>query len=220
MIFSEESSMSVFWRLALWAIAVITWTACSGVHAESLPDDIATLQHGWARAYYVLPESQKESAFTQLEAQATDLVARNPGRAEPLVWQAIVQSSHAKFAGGLHALDLIKKARDHLLDAEKIDAKALDGSVYTSLGSLYAKAPGWPLSFGDRKKAKAYLEQALAINPQGIDPNFFYGELLIDQGHIDDGKAHLEQALKAPRDPDARTPTRDAAARSASPWPS
>jgi tetratricopeptide (TPR) repeat protein len=112
-----------------------------------------------------------------------------------------VQSSHAKSAGGLSALDLIKKARDHLLDAEKIDGNALDGSIYTSLGSLYAKAPGWPLSFGDRKKAKTYLEQALAINPAGIDPNFFYGELLIAQGHVDDGKAHLEKALQAPARP-------------------
>ena len=58
----------------------------------------------------------------------------------------------------------------------------LDGSIYTSLGSLYAKAPGWPLSFGDRKKAKAYLEQALTINPDGIDPNFFYGDYLFRKG--------------------------------------
>ena len=193
--------MTVFWRLALWATAVIAWTVCSGVRAESLPDGIASLQHGWARAYYVLPEAQKEAAFVQLEAQAEALVAGNPGRAEPLVWQAIVQSSHAKFAGGLSALSLIKTARDHLLDAEKIDAKALDGSIYTSLGSLYAKAPGWPISFGDRKKAKSYLEQALTINPDGIDPNYFYGELLIAQGSVGAGRSHLEKALQAPARP-------------------
>lgn len=193
--------MSVFWRLFLWATAVIAWTLCSGVRAGALPDDISALQHGWARAYYSLPDAQKKPAFAQLEAQAAEVVAGNPGRAEPLVWQAIVQSSYAKFAGGLTALDLIKKARDHLLDAEKIDPKALDGSIYTSLGSLYAKAPGWPLSFGDRKKAKGYLEQALAINPEGIDPNFFYGELLIAQGQVDAGKARLEKALQAPPRP-------------------
>jgi hypothetical protein len=84
--FFEDSSMSVFWRLGLWATAVIAWTVCSGVRAASLPEDITALQHGWARTYYTLPESQKEAAFTQLEAQAADAVARNPGRAEPLVW--------------------------------------------------------------------------------------------------------------------------------------
>jgi tetratricopeptide (TPR) repeat protein len=190
--------MDVFWRLALWAISVIAWTVCGGVRAEALPDDIALLQHGWANAYYAVPKPQKASAFERLETQAAEAVARHPDRAEPLVWLAIIESSHAKFAGGLTALDLIKHARDHLQHAEKIDAKVLDGSVYTSLGSLYAKAPGWPLSFGDRKKAKAYLEQALAINPDGIDPNFFYGELLVAQGQVDAGRSHLEKALQAP----------------------
>lgn len=189
--------MTVIRRLALWATAVAAWTLSGGVHAQSLPDDIALLQHGWASAYYTVPEAQKNATFERLETQAAEAVARHPGRAEPLVWQAIVQSSHAKFAGGLTALDLIKKARDHLQDAEKIDAKVLDGSVYTSLGSLYAKAPGWPLSFGDRKKAKAYLEQALAINPDGIDPNFFYGELLLAQGQVEAGRSRLEKALQA-----------------------
>ena len=33
---------------------------------------------------------------------------------------------------------MIKAARKRLLEAEKLDANALDGSVYTSLGSLYA----------------------------------------------------------------------------------
>lgn len=190
--------MSVFWRLALWATAVIAWTMCGGVRAASLDDDIAALQHGWAHAYYTAPEPQKNAAFEALESRAASVVSQYPGRAEPLVWEAIVQSSHAKFAGGLTALQLIKKARDHLLDAEKIDAKALDGSIYTSLGSLYAKAPGWPLSFGDRKKAKEYLEQALVINPAGIDPNFFYGELLVAQGDAQGGRSRFEKALQAP----------------------
>jgi len=46
----------------------------------------------------------------------------------------------------------------------------LNGSVYNSLGSLYAKVPGWPLGFGDKKKAQAYFEKALAINRTGSTP--------------------------------------------------
>jgi tetratricopeptide (TPR) repeat protein len=108
-----------------------------------------------------------------------------------------IESSYAKVAGGLGALSLVKRAREHLLAAEKLDATALDGSVYTSLGSLYAKVPGWPIGFGDKKKARAYLEQALALNPDGIDPNYFYGELLIDSGERAAGRARLEKALLA-----------------------
>lgn len=175
--------------------------AATLAQADLTTDDVSRLQHGWAAAYYQVPEAERERAFERLETDAASAVAHSPGRAEPLVWQAIIKSSHAKFAGGLTALDLIKQARDLLQQAEKIDAKALDGSVYTSLGSLYAKAPGWPLSFGDKKKAKTYLEQALALNPDGVDPNFFYGELLVATGDKAGGRAHLEKALNAPARP-------------------
>ena len=41
--------------------------------------------------------------------------------------------------------------------------------------------PGWPIGFGDKKKAEEYLKKALAANPDGIDPNFFYGDFLLDK---------------------------------------
>lgn len=166
-------------------------------HAGSMSEDIQRLQHGWAEAYYQVPEKQKEARFEALSADAAGVTAANPGRAEPMIWQAIILSSQAKFAGGLGALDMIKRARELLLAAEQIDPAALDGSVYTSLGSLYAKAPGWPLAFGDKKRASSYLEKALQINPDGIDPNFFYGELLLDQNRKAEAEMHLRKALAA-----------------------
>jgi tetratricopeptide (TPR) repeat protein len=79
----------------------------------------------------------------------------------------------------------------------KIDSDALDGSAYTSLGTLYHKVPGFPLGFGDDKKARSYLERALQINPAGIDPNYFYGEYLFDTGEYTQAIRHLEKALAA-----------------------
>ena len=76
-------------------------------------------------------------------------------------------------AGGL-----VKRAKAIYESAIQLDGKALDGSAYNSLGVLYYKVPGWPVGFGDKKRAKELLEQALALNPKGIDPNFFYGEYL------------------------------------------
>jgi hypothetical protein len=72
--------------------------------AEGVGDSIAELQHGWAKAYYQLPENQKETAFKDLSAKAHRGTTANPGRAEPMVWEAIILSSYAKFAGGLSAI--------------------------------------------------------------------------------------------------------------------
>jgi tetratricopeptide (TPR) repeat protein len=94
----------------------------------------------------------------------------------------------------------VKEAKAKLEIAIKQDPKALEGSAYTSLGSLYYQVPGWPVGFGDDEKAEKLLKQALAINPTGIDPNFFYGDFLLDQGDKAQAKVYLDKAL-APRAP-------------------
>jgi len=66
------------------------------------------------------------------------------------------------------------------------------------LGVLYFKVPGWPVGFGDKDKAKTLLEKALQINPQGIDPNFFYAEYLIETKQPQVALTYLEKALNAP----------------------
>ncbi|MFW5386410.1 MULTISPECIES: hypothetical protein [unclassified Yersinia (in: enterobacteria)] len=51
-------------------------------------------------------------------------------------------------------MDLVKDAKVKLELAIKLDANALDGSAYTSLGTLYYQVPGWPIGFGDKKQAE------------------------------------------------------------------
>jgi len=183
--------------LALFA----TLNAASFAAQPTLDDAIADIGHRWAKVSYQIPESGREAAFGPVIAQAQQLTQAYPGRAEPLIWQAIVLASAAKAEGGLGALSKVKEARDLLLAAEKINPSALNGSVYNSLGSLYAKVPGWPIGFGDKKKARAYLEKALALNPNGIDPNYFYADLLADQGEYAKAAEHLKRALAAPARP-------------------
>lgn len=175
--------------------------AASLAAQPSLEDAIADEGHRWAKVSYHTPDAEKEAAFHTLIAHAQQVAQSYPGRAEPMIWQAIILASAAKAEGGLGGFSKAKEARDVLLAAEKINAVALDGSVYNSLGSLYAKVPGWPIGFGNKKKAQEFFEKALTINPNGIDPNFFYADLLADQGEYTKAVAHLKRALAAPPRP-------------------
>jgi len=103
--------------------------------------------------------------------------------------------------GGLGALGLVKEAKAELETALRLDPQALDGSAYTSLGSLYYQVPGWPVGFGDDAQAEKLLKQALAINPGGIDPNYFYGDFLARQKRYAEARTALERALAAPDRP-------------------
>lgn len=163
-----------------------------------LDADIRSLQHEWARIKYAVKDGdQQEAQMETLAAQAEGVTAKFPNYAEPKIWQAIILSTQAGINGGLGALGLCKDAKALLEQAEKINPKALDGSIYTSLGSLYYKVPAWPVGFGDNDKARAYLEQARAINPNGIDPNYFYGDFLIEEGKYAEAVAVLNHALQA-----------------------
>jgi len=188
-------------RLASTVLLAALQLPLAHVHAASLDEGVVALQADWAVAKYQTAPDQQDKAFTVLTARAEALVAENPGRAEPLVWEAIIVSSHAGATGGLGALGKVKKARELLEKAEKIDPNTLHGSIYTSLGSLYYQVPGWPLGFGDHKKAEEYLKKAVAMNPDGIDPNYFYGDFLREEGRYPEAAQYLKKALKAPDRP-------------------
>jgi len=183
-----------------WLIALLF--AANTAFAETTPLDasIVKLQHDWATAYYKTPEKNKEAAFEKLVKEAHEVTAANPGRAEPLIWEGIITSTLAKYQSIFSAGGTAKAARDLLLAAEKIDANALHGSALTSLGSLYYKVPRFG-SFGDYDKAHDYLERALKVNPDGIDPNFFMGELMVERGEKTKALEYFRKALNAPARP-------------------
>lgn len=184
------------------ALIVSLCLALSGsLWASPVEDLIRPIQERWAEIKYRQPEKQQAELYHALAQRAHEISEANPNAAEALVWEAIVVSSEAGARGGLGALSLAKEARRLLEESLKLDEKALNGSAYTSLATLYAKVPGWPLGFGDKKRAEELFRKSLAVNPLGIDPNYFYGEYLADQNRAGEARGYLEAALKAPPRP-------------------
>jgi tetratricopeptide (TPR) repeat protein len=162
---------------------------------------IRPIQEQWAEIKYRQPEKQQPELYHALAQKVRKISDANPNMAEAFIWEGIVVSSEAGARGGLGALSLAKEARRLLEESIKLDEKALNGSAYTSLATLYAKVPGWPIGFGDKKRAEELFRKSLAINPGGIDPNYFYAEYLLDHDRVAEGRSHLETALKAPPRP-------------------
>lgn len=160
---------------------------------------LAPLQNEWARIKYQVPDKDSQlAAIARLETAAAQLSAAYPAQAEPKIWEAIILSTEAGIVKGLSALPKVKKAKELLETAQQINPNALDGSIFTSLGSLYYQVPGWPVAFGDDEKAEQYLKYALRLNPMGIDPNYFYGDFLLQNGRADEAREFLQRALDAP----------------------
>ncbi|ENK2324742.1 hypothetical protein AB3A96_000750 [Vibrio vulnificus] len=156
------------------------------------------VQSKWAVCQYqVEDEDQKIKCLENLIMHNTAMLQQMPDNPELTVWLAINKASLAGAEGGLGALSLAKEAKALLEKVIATAPKTLDGSAYTSLGSLYYKVPGWPLGFGDDEKAEEMLKKALEINPKGIDPNYFYGDFLAEDGRRTEAKVYLTRAKQA-----------------------
>lgn len=177
----------------LFSASVTTW-ADEG-------QDIQQLQSRWADIKYQLPEAEREKAFATLAADAEKLRTANADKPAYLIWEGIIRSTYAGAKGGLGALEQVKQAKKLFEQSIRIAPEALAGSAYTSLGSLYYQVPGWPVGFGDDKKAGEMLLKGLSYNPDGIDSNYFYGDYLLQQKQYAPALAALEKALKAPARP-------------------
>jgi tetratricopeptide (TPR) repeat protein len=166
-----------------------------------MDEDVFQLQKSWEKLKYQTPTNQQEKGFEDLLAQAEKVSAQYAGHAEPLIWQGIIEGTFAGVRNGpsgqIAALSLVKSAKKSLEDAIRINPNALQGSAYTSLGSLYYQVPPWPIAYGDNDKAKDYLLKGLELNPSGIDSNYFYGDYLFKKGDLSKAEQVLKKALQA-----------------------
>lgn len=188
-----------------------TWLMISGVlsvsalsnNAFASDNALNNIQQEWAHCQYEVQDSDKQQTCFEIAimhtSQALNLKPNNP---DLTVWMAINKASLAGAKGGLGALSLAKESKRLLEQVIDTAPKTLDGSAYTSLGSLYYKVPGWPIGFGDDDKAEAMLKKALEINPDGIDPNYFYGDFLAEDGRKQEAIKYLTKAQRAAPRPD------------------
>ena len=189
-------------RMKAILVLVCAALAAAPLARAAVDDEVRALQQEWEQIKYRKSGAEQEKAYQALAATAAGVRAKYADRAEPEIWYGIIVASYAGAKGGFGALSLAKDAKAALEHALQLDPKALSGSAYTSLGSLYYQVPGWPLGFGDDAKARDLLDKALALNPDGIDPNYFLGDYLYRQRDYDGARKALERALQAPPRPD------------------
>ena len=180
------------------AVAILGWMGLAQAGELANSKALRDLQHEWAHINYEVDADAQEAAFEKLAAKAHAWSVANPNQAEPLIWEAIIKSTYAGAKGGLGALGLMKDARDLLLAAEKIEPNALNGSIYTSLGSFYYMVPGWPIGFGDDDKAEEYLAKALEIAPDDMDANYFSGDFWLEDHKYKKAAQYLQKVIDLP----------------------
>ncbi len=190
--------------LALLLASGVGSLAMAGPAAEGqFEKDVLTVANDWARVKYLSrSDDERKGNMEWVGAKADELAQRYPDQPEALIWDGIVTSERASLTWGFTALNLAARARDVLLKAESMNPKAADAGAPTSLGVLYYRVPGFPLGWGDKDKARAYLEEAVKNAPKGRDAHYFYADFLYEQGEYKKAEQELKQGLSSPAHPE------------------
>lgn len=170
--------------------------------------NIEAMEQQWAICQYQQPSAEAQiDCYQQLIKQLHILLQADPNDPKLNTLLASNLASLAGVEGASNRLTLIREAKNRL---EQVITKAPDtfnGAAYTILGTLYYRAPGWPISFGDDDKAKQLLTIALKRNPDELTTNYFYADFLAHEGKKQQAITRLKQALTFPIDPTRRLAT-------------
>jgi len=169
----------------------------------ALNAEVMQLSREWERIkFHVANLDEQEKLMAVLVQKAQDIAQRYQNRPEAMIWVGITIGEQASIAlengSPIKALGLARSAKDVLEKVEKIDPVALDAGAPSTLGELYNRVPGFPIGFGDKSKARHYLQEAIANAPNGLDANFFYGKFLYEQHEYVESMRILKRALTLP----------------------
>lgn len=166
--------------------------------ADDRADALAAIESRWVDVRYVLKDKRERlDAAETLASSSKMLTDAYPGDAAALTWHALVILLKAEILSDLSALTSAKEAKTLLEQAEKIDSTVMNGKIHTTLAALYDEMPGWPVGFGDDKRARAHYAKALEIDPAGLDANYFFGDYLAQHGKYSQALPYLEKAVGA-----------------------
>ncbi len=125
-------------------------------------------------------------------------VGINEDSLEANFWLAVNSGSFGQEKGIMQSLAMISPIKAAAEKALELDADYFYGGPWRVLGRLYHKAPGFPFSIGNTKKAVEYLEKAVKAGPKFYLNRLFLAEAYISNRDKAKAKEQLEWIKLAP----------------------
>lgn len=186
-------SRTVFLIAAVFSIALT-----NGAKAQTIDETFSEFENRWAMTVFELPIGKRDRALKSLLFEARDLAHRYADLPRAAAWHGIVANECVRARCLSRSTRLRKEARDALLKAESLDPLVLDGLVYATLGTLYSEAPSYLGGFGSKTRGIGYMWKAIVLDPEGLDANYLYAELLVDEKRYRDAREVLINASALP----------------------
>ncbi len=125
-------------------------------------------------------------------------VGINENCLEANFWLAANYGSFGQEKGIMQSLAMVTPIKERAERVLEIDANYFYGGAWRVLGRLYHKAPGFPFSIGNNKKAIECLEKAVELGPKFFLNRLFLAEAYISNREKAKAREHLEWIRNAP----------------------
>ncbi len=122
----------------------------------------------------------------------------NEDSVESNFWLAVNYGAFGQEKGIMQSLALINPIKNLAEKVIELDEGYFYGGAWRVLGRLYNKAPGFPFSIGNNKKAIECLEKAVELGPKFHLNHLFLAEAYLSNREKAKAKEHLEWILNAP----------------------
>jgi hypothetical protein len=179
-------------------VVSMSLTSAKSAQAETLDESLLSVENRWASAAYQTAGRQQGKALKNLLTDVRSLHKSYPDRPDAAAWHGIVARTYMDVRA---SMSLAREARDALLLAESMDPLVLGGLVYANLGALYFDVPSSLGRFGNKTKGIGYLWKAIVVDPEGIDSNYLYARLLLDEKDYGAARDALIRAKDSPTRP-------------------
>lgn len=189
-------------RCLLILLVSMSLTLARTSEARTLDESLLDIESRWAAAAYEIDGRQQEKALKRLLIDTRELHANHPGEPGAAAWHGVVARTYRDARGSRGSMRLAKEARDALLMAESLDPLVLGGLVYANLGALYSNVSSGFGGFGNKTRGMGYLWKAIIVDPDGIESNYLYAEVLVDEKDYPAARDALQKANDAPARPE------------------
>ena len=191
--------ISTVGQIRLLIVAVSLFVAATGpAQARTVDETLRDIEDRWAIALYESSGRDKQKALTRLLQDARAFAASHSNSPEAAAWHGIIARECTRSRCRAGSKNLQKEARDALLKAEALDPYALGGRVYANLGALYSQTSSAFGGFGSQVKGIGYLWRAIIVDPECLESNYLYAELLVGEENLVEARDILLKASETP----------------------
>lgn len=178
----------------LMLLFATTVSAAGSAHARSVDDSLVDIENRWAHAVYETRGQAKNKALATLLVDVRKFASGHADSSEAAAWHGIIARECTWNHCRSNPSRLRREARDALHKAESLDPGALGGLVYANLGALYTQTPSKLGGFGSKVRGIGYMWKAIIIDPDGLDSNYLYAELLVKERRFEEAREILRKA--------------------------